>query len=71
MSFRIFTIAFDHAKEVFIEEELNMFCLNKKISAHKAEFFMSNGKAYWTVFIEYDPVLSPAGIEAVALNGIK
>jgi len=61
MPFRIITIPFDSSSQVFMEEGLNNFCVNKKLASYKAEFFTSNGSSYWTVFIEYDPLLEPAG----------
>ncbi len=57
MPFGIITIPFDPEKECFLEEDLNNFCLNKKIKNFKAEFFMLKNKPYWTVFIEYEVVM--------------
>lgn len=54
MPFRIITIPFDPDKEVFQEDPLKQFCLNKMIVSHRAEFFKKADKAFWTVFIEYD-----------------
>lgn len=59
MPFRILTIPFEPDKETFLEEDLNRFCLNKKIKTWQAEFFKTTKKAYWTVFLEYDEVLEP------------
>jgi len=56
MNFRIITIPFDETKELFLEEELNKFTVNKKILNYKAEFFVKNDKAFWTIFIEYENV---------------
>lgn len=60
MPFRILTIPFNPDKGAFLEEDLNRFCLNKKIKTWQAEFFTSTKKAYWTVFLEYEEVLEPA-----------
>ena len=57
MPFKIVTIPFEIEKEAFLEEELNRFCLNKKMLSWQAKFFTVDNKAYWTVFIEYEPVL--------------
>ena len=57
MPFRVITIPFDEARETFHEEPLNAFCLNKKVVGWQAQFFLANGKAYWTVFLEYEPIL--------------
>ncbi|MBI3756023.1 MAG: HRDC domain-containing protein [Deltaproteobacteria bacterium] len=59
MPFKIITIPFEAEKESFLEEELNRFCLNRKIKNFKAEFFTSGSKAYWTIFLEYEEVLEP------------
>ena len=57
--FKIITIPFEGENEVFSEETLNQFCLNKKIQSWQAKFFTVEDRAYWTVFIEYEPVLEP------------
>ncbi len=68
MPFKIITIPFDDEKEIFLEDSLNQFCLNKKILSRRIEFFNLNGKAYWTVFIEYDTVLEPLRDNIDGLN---
>jgi hypothetical protein len=55
--YRIFTIPFDADKEVFGDEELNAFLTGKKVHEVKAEFFRMGTKAYWSVFVHYQPVL--------------
>jgi len=57
MKFRIITIPFNKDKETFLEEEINNFCLNKKIKNYRVEFFNSSDKSYWTVFFEYETVI--------------
>lgn len=57
MSIRIFTIPFEAGKESFIEEEINKFCLNKKVIRMEPQFFINDKRAYWTVFVEYEEVL--------------
>jgi len=57
MNFKIITIPFDAERKIFFEEELNQFCLNKQVKKYQTEFFTENGKAFWTVFIEYEPIL--------------
>lgn len=57
MKFKIITIPFDVERKSFFEEDLNNFCINKQIKRYQPEFFMENGKAYWSVFIEYEPIL--------------
>lgn len=58
MPVRIFTITFDPQHEVFQDEELRAFLLNKRVNTLHPEFFQANGKAYWSVFTEYETVLS-------------
>ena len=57
MPYQIITIPFDREGEGFSVEELNTFCLNKRITEAKKHFFRQNGKSYWTVFLEYEHVL--------------
>lgn len=57
MPIRILTIPFDPDKELFQDEELTAFLLNKKPRTVKPEFFQTNGRAYWTVFVDYEAVL--------------
>jgi len=45
MPFKIITVPFDREKEASFEDEINKFCLNKKINHYRVEFFMNNGKA--------------------------
>ena len=54
---RIFTIPFSPEHGTFFEDELNSFISDKKVKQIKAEFFQSGSKAYWTVFVEYEPIL--------------
>ena len=58
MAYRIITIPFDSKLNGFSDEELNSFCLNKRILDRKVEFFSRNGEAWWTLFLEYDPLLA-------------
>jgi superfamily II DNA helicase RecQ len=57
MPVRVLTIAFDPQREIFRDEDLSQFLLSKRVTQLKAEFFMLNGSAYWTVFVEYETVL--------------
>jgi superfamily II DNA helicase RecQ len=59
MPFKIITIPFDPEKECFLEQDLNDFCLNKKLKGWQAGFFVSGEKAYWSIFMEYDMALEP------------
>jgi superfamily II DNA helicase RecQ len=68
MPFEILTIPFDFAKKIFSPEELNKFCINKKVLHKRIEFFKSEEKPYWSVFIEYETVLEPSGKESRGLT---
>jgi len=58
LNFKIITIPFDSSRKSFFEEELNKFCMDKKVNRYKTEFFSENGCTFWTVFIEYEPIIS-------------
>ena len=57
MPVRIITVPFDSGKEIFQDEVLTRFLLNKRVETLKPEFFTLNGNAYWTVFLVYEPIL--------------
>lgn len=61
METAIITIPFDPAKEVFDDEEFKRFLMNKKVKRLQPEFFQTPGKAYWTVFTEYETLLDDKG----------
>ncbi len=56
--FKIITVPYDEKTGGFDEEVLNKFSLGNRLISHKTEFFLNEGKPYWTVFLEYDPQLS-------------
>jgi hypothetical protein len=58
MPVRIITIPFEPHKEIFHDEDLMKFLLNKHVRDLHPEFFQMNGRAYWTVFVNYENVLS-------------
>ncbi len=66
MAFAISAIPFDPITKSFHPEELNRFCLNKKIMAKRVEFFKDGEEAYWSVFLEYETVLEEPGRETSA-----
>ncbi len=49
MPYHIVTIPFNQEGEYFQSDEINEFCLNKKIIRAENNFFQQNGKSYWTV----------------------
>ncbi|MBN2374715.1 HRDC domain-containing protein [bacterium] len=58
--FKIITIPFDRKNGHFDEDILNRFVINKEIKAYRAEFFQDGDAKYWTIFLEYDPLLEQA-----------
>jgi len=68
MSIRIFTIPFDPQKGLFQDEDLSKFLLNKHIRRLQPEFFQLDGHAYWTVFVEYETVVSEDTAESDGLD---
>lgn len=57
MAIRILTVPFDPEKEIFQDEDLSRFLLNKRVMALHPQFFLSEGRPFWTVFVEYEPIL--------------
>lgn len=50
MAFEVITLGFDSANGGFHAEDLNRFCLNKRIKFQRVEFFADGQSAYLTVF---------------------
>ena len=57
--FKIITMPFDRNQAVFNDEALTRFVLNKHVKAWQAYFFEDGGDKYWTVFVDYDPLVEP------------
>ncbi len=68
MAYEIITIPLSLGTKTFNTEPLNQFCANKKILNRKISFFQQDGTAYWSVLLEYEPVLEPAGHETAGLT---
>ena len=64
----MFAVPFDARQEIFHDEELQKFLLNKQVKSIRPEFFHQNGQAYWTIFIEYDLMLKAAPRDANVLD---
>jgi hypothetical protein len=58
MPVRILTIPFDASKDIFDDEILTKFLLNKNLVRLTPEFFMLNNRPYWTVMVEYESVVT-------------
>ncbi len=54
MELRIFTLPFDPIMEGFPDELVKDFCINKKVQKLESQFFLQEGRAYWSVAVHYD-----------------
>ncbi len=61
MPYEIITVPFNSATKCFHADELNRFCLNKKVLKTKIEFFCDEKQQYWTAFVEYETILENTG----------
>jgi len=68
MAYEIITIPFNENTRCFHADELNKFCLNKRVVSMKAEFFRDEQHKYRTVFIEYETILESTGSEPKGLT---
>lgn len=57
MPVRILTIPFDPDRELFRDEDLINFLLNKRVKKLRPEFFSLDGRPYWTLFVDYETIL--------------
>ena len=62
MAIQIFTIPFDFNKNRFNTAEIDDFCQNKKIIHQQASFFELEGIPYWSVFVNYEVVVTKDNI---------
>ena len=67
MPVRIITLRFDPERELFQDEDLNRFCSSRRVTQKRAEFFSWQGRAWWTVWLEYDEAVQsealPEGLD--------
>jgi superfamily II DNA helicase RecQ len=68
MAYKIINIPLSPGSKLFNADELNKFCINKKIIERKVEFFQHDGTAYWSVFIDYEPILDSFESKPVGLS---
>lgn len=54
MELRIFTLPFDPVMEGFPDELVKDFCTNKKVQKLESQFFLQEGRAYWSVAVHYE-----------------
>ena len=67
-SFSLFTIGFNENTKSFHCDELNKFCLNKRILYKQVSFFYHCEAPYWSVFLEYEPVLEASKTDGLNLT---
>ena len=58
MEATVITLAFDRKRGGFPAEELEDFCLNKKVHQIEAQFFTQEGTQYWSMFIRFERVVA-------------
>jgi len=54
MHVKIITLPFDPTRNVFDDDTINQFTINKHIISIKSQFFYHNNQPFWSVFIEYN-----------------
>lgn len=57
---KIITVPFNPGQEVFHDDVLSNFLANKQVQSIIPQFFQHAGRSYWTVFVEYELVVSEA-----------
>jgi len=55
---KIITLPFESENQCFNDEALQRFIAGKAIKKIKPEFFQLDGQAYWTVWIEFEPLIA-------------
>jgi ATP-dependent DNA helicase RecQ len=62
MPIRILTLPFSGEGEVFQDDPVQQFCVNKRVNRMETRFFCHSGRPYWTVAIHYDALLPEAEV---------
>lgn len=57
MDLRIFTLPFDPVSEGFPDEIVTEFCHNKKVYGVQTQFFLHEGRPFWSVAVQYEVLL--------------
>lgn len=66
----ILTVPFDEHQGIFQDDEFQKFLLNKQVKSVRPEFFCLHGRAYWTMYMEYEATLTNGDGERLeGLNG--
>lgn len=58
MEAAVLTLSFDRERGAFPSEELEDFCLNKKVYSVEGKFFVEEEKHYWSIFIQFERVVA-------------
>lgn len=59
MEMTVLTLTYDQTRKGFAAEELEDFCLNKKIHEIQGHFFVHEGMPHWSVLISYEKQVKP------------
>ncbi|MEO5333745.1 MAG: HRDC domain-containing protein [Magnetococcus sp. YQC-5] len=59
MPVRIITISFNPEAKLFQDEDFLRWLINKRVIRQEPAFFQLEGKPYWSVFVEYEVLLTP------------
>lgn len=71
MDLRIFTLPFDPSQEGFPDEIVRDFCLNKKVYSVQSQFFVHEGRPFWSVAVQYDALLKVEEEKAPGLDELQ
>jgi superfamily II DNA helicase RecQ len=71
MDLRIFTLPFDPGTEGFPDEVVRDFCLNKKVHSVQTQFFLHEGRPFWSVAVQYDVLLQAEQEKAPELDEVQ
>lgn len=70
MQLKIITVPFSEATQLFHDELVEQFCINKHIYKMDVQFFVVSGIPYWTVALQFTPIV-PERINLKAQKGKK
>jgi superfamily II DNA helicase RecQ len=58
MTIHVLTIPFNSNHGVFDDEGVSRFLINKRVKRLEPAFFTHEGKPYWSVYVEYESILT-------------
>jgi HRDC domain len=71
LAIRILTLPFDPSEETFGDGPLQDFLRGKHVQRIEPQFFRQDGRSYWTVFVEYVPVLNDPPVRGRDAEGLS